>query len=208
MRCFSGMQWVRATSLNFVQPRMNPENQNNDAITKARRMEARRIVYERVAEKPTTYAEKVKIPDLKDGEILGKILAATICGSDMHTLSGKRNEASPSVLGHEGIIEVVKSKREMTGLKEGDRATFHIADCCKDCTLCQSGLQQKCERLFKVENDSFSYQKFNIRELLFSLCDHVIDPESHTGKIAKWNKCGAPLQYLNCSNSYLFIVKQ
>ena len=127
-------------------------------MNKSEKMEATRIVYERVEEKPRTFAENIKIPDLKDGEILGKILSATICGSDMHTLSGKRNEASPSVLGHEGIIEVVKSNRKISGLKEGDRATFHIADCCKNCTFCRSGLQQKCEQLFKVENDTFLAQ--------------------------------------------------
>ena len=113
-------------------------------------MEATRVVYEIQEGKPRSFSEKIKIPKITDGEILGKILAATICGSDLHTLCGKRQEAFPSVLGHEGIIEVVESRRPQADLKEGDRATFHIADCCKQCLLCKSGVQQKCKQLFKV----------------------------------------------------------
>ena len=39
--------------------------------------------------------EVVAIPRLKSGEILGKVRMATICGSDLHTISGKRKEATP-----------------------------------------------------------------------------------------------------------------
>ena len=113
-------------------------------------MEASRVVYEIKEGEPHTFTENIKIPDLNEGEILGKILAATICGSDLHTLCGKRQEAFPSVLGHEGVIEVVESKRPQCDLRKGDRATFHIADCCRKCVLCQNGVQQKCSKLFKV----------------------------------------------------------
>lgn len=113
-------------------------------------MAALRVVYEVNDGAPRTYKEEVSIPQLNDGEILGKILAATICGSDLHTLCGKREEAFPSVLGHEGVIEIIESRRPACELRAGDRATFHIADCCKNCTLCKNGVQQKCKQLFKV----------------------------------------------------------
>ena len=113
-------------------------------------MEATRIVYEVKDGKPQTFAETIGIPILNEGEILGRILAATICGSDLHTLCGKRQEAFPSVLGHEGVIEIVECRRPLADLRKGDRATFHIADCCRKCILCQSGVQQKCRQLFKV----------------------------------------------------------
>ena len=100
--------------------------------------------------RPHTFTESIRIPEIKEGEVLGKILAATICGSDLHTLSGKRQEAFPSVLGHEGVIEIVESRRPFCDLRRGDRASFHIADCCRKCILCLSGVQQKCKQLFKV----------------------------------------------------------
>ena len=58
-------------------------------------MTARRVVFRGSAEHPCLVEETVPLPDLKPGEILGKILVATICGSDLHTISGKRQEALP-----------------------------------------------------------------------------------------------------------------
>lgn len=54
------------------------------------------------------------------------------------------------MLGHEGVIKVVKHKRPDSDLKPGDRLTFHIADCCYNCEFCAEGLHQKCTALFKV----------------------------------------------------------
>lgn len=55
-----------------------------------------------------------------------------------------------SILGHEGIIEVVDHMRPDAGLKKGDRLTFHVVNCCGKCENCKDGLQQKCASLFKV----------------------------------------------------------
>ena len=40
---------------------------------------------------------------LAPGESLIRLTAATVCGSDRHTVSGRRSGACPSVLGHEGV---------------------------------------------------------------------------------------------------------
>ena len=56
---------------------------------------ALRIVFLGSYAKPCLMQEVVAIPKLKSGEILGKVRMATICGSDLHTISGKRKEASP-----------------------------------------------------------------------------------------------------------------
>jgi D-arabinose 1-dehydrogenase-like Zn-dependent alcohol dehydrogenase len=39
--------------------------------------------------------EKAPIPEITEGEVLGKILVATICGSDIHTIQGRRKEPIP-----------------------------------------------------------------------------------------------------------------
>ncbi|WP_313239089.1 alcohol dehydrogenase catalytic domain-containing protein, partial [Sphingobacterium multivorum] len=46
------------------------------------------------------------IPPLKDGEILVNIRYTTLCGSDLHTYCGLRNEPCPTILGHE-IVGVI-----------------------------------------------------------------------------------------------------
>ncbi len=87
--------------------------------------------------------------DLGDGEVLVRISLATICGSDIHTIDGKRTEDTPCVLGHEAVGTVVAS-RGRTGLSVGDRVTWTIADSCGQCAPCvDHDLPQKCERLFK-----------------------------------------------------------
>lgn len=94
--------------------------------------------------------EEIPIPELKTGEILGKVLMASICGSDLHTISGRRKEAVPSILGHEGVIELIDHKRATdAGFQKGDRLTFHVVNCCSKCECCKDGLQQKCLSLFK-----------------------------------------------------------
>lgn len=47
--------------------------------------------------------EELPVPrHLKAGEVLVEISLATICGSDLHTHAGRRQEPVPCVLGHEG----------------------------------------------------------------------------------------------------------
>jgi len=46
------------------------------------------------------------LPELKEGEILVRNLAVSICKSDLHTYAGKRVEKSPVLLGHEVVGRV------------------------------------------------------------------------------------------------------
>jgi len=56
---------------------------------------ALRIVFLGSHVEPCLMQEVLTIPRLKSGEILGKMRMATICGSDLHTISGRRKEATP-----------------------------------------------------------------------------------------------------------------
>ena len=39
--------------------------------------------------------ETAELPEIQEGEILGKVRSATICGSDLHTILGRRKEPTP-----------------------------------------------------------------------------------------------------------------
>jgi len=87
---------------------------------------------------------------LAAGELLVKIRLATICGSDLHTIAGHRREATPAILGHEAVGEVVAIGGERDEVANGDRITWTIADSCGHCLPCTThGLPQKCDSLFK-----------------------------------------------------------
>ncbi len=54
--------------------------------------------------------ERFPLPELAPGEVLAEVLCCTLCGSDLHTLAGRRNEPTPTILGHE-IVGLVDGKR-------------------------------------------------------------------------------------------------
>ena len=57
--------------------------------------------------------ETVDLPAPGPGETLVEIDLATVCGSDHHTVSGRRPGACPSVLGHEGVGRIVGTGRRV-----------------------------------------------------------------------------------------------
>lgn len=95
-------------------------------------------------------------PELTGGELLVEVTCCTLCGSDLHTLQGKREVPVPSILGHEVVGRVLECggkipRRDLAGhtLQRGDRVTWAIAASCGACFYCLRGISQKCESLFK-----------------------------------------------------------
>jgi len=64
-------------------------------------------------------------PDIKYNEVLIKIKACGICGSDIHGMSGGTGRRHPPIImGHEASGVIVKIGMGVTRWKEGDRVTF------------------------------------------------------------------------------------
>ncbi len=61
-----------------------------------------------------------------DRDIILKVTATAICGSDLHIYSGGIPQPRPMVLGHEfmGIVEETGSA--ITSLQRGDRVVVHF----------------------------------------------------------------------------------
>ena len=93
--------------------------------------------------------ERISLPPrLRPGEALLAVDLATICGSDLHTTGGRRQQPTPAVLGHEGVGRVAASERD--GLRAGERVSWSIADSCGQCRFCRGHhLPEKCLHLFK-----------------------------------------------------------
>lgn len=105
--------------------------------------------------------ETFPIPEPEVGEILVRNVLTTLCGSDLHTVSGRRSCPVPCVLGHEIIGRIEQfgkdtSRFDTNGvpLAIGDRITWTIFACCRDCFFCTNGLPQKCQNLFKYGHES------------------------------------------------------
>ena len=89
--------------------------------------------------------EEMPVPDIGPGELLVRIKASGICGSDvMHWYRAGRG---PVVLGHEIAGEVVAAGEAVKTYKTGDRvsAAHHVS--CNTCHYCLNGHHTVCETL-------------------------------------------------------------
>jgi L-gulonate 5-dehydrogenase len=81
-------------------------------------------------------------------EVLVKIKAVGICGSDMHIYHGTNPMAIyPRVIGHEFVGEVVEIGVNVSRVKIGDRVTVEPILYCGECYACRTGRQNVCEKL-------------------------------------------------------------
>lgn len=98
---------------------------------------------------------EVPIPALRNGDVLVRIRLATVCGSDLHTVTGRRSGPIPSVLGHEGVGEVVATG---TGAEAtiGERIVWAVTCACHQCDRCRSGRTAKCRSVTKVGHEPFT----------------------------------------------------
>ena len=101
------------------------------------------------------------LPPSQHGEFFVAVEMCTICGSDLHTLEGRRSVSGPTVLGHE-IIGRVQSLPSLASCVDiagqavsvGDRVSWTIHASCGECFWCRHHLAQKCEHLFKYGHSS------------------------------------------------------
>ncbi len=89
--------------------------------------------------------EEVPLPAIGPGELLVKIVASGICGSDV--MEWYRIKKAPLVLGHEIAGVVVQVGEGVKGFVEGNRviATHHVP--CNNCEYCQRGQHTLCPTL-------------------------------------------------------------
>lgn len=96
--------------------------------------------------------ESIELPELSEGETLVRLRTATICGSDRHTVSGRRAQPCPSILGHEGVGEVIATQNP--DIEVGQRVTFSVTAPCMNCDRCRAGRTAKCRRVLKTGHES------------------------------------------------------
>jgi alcohol dehydrogenase len=101
------------------------------------------------------------LPEPGEGELLVRVRLATICGSDLHTVEGRRVVPCPSILGHETVGTVAAlpagpTPVDFSGhpLALGDRIVWSVLVHCGNCFFCTADLPQKCEHLFKYGHES------------------------------------------------------
>ena len=91
---------------------------------------------------------EVPVPVPKRGEVLIRLKAVGICGSDLHYYRnghiGNEVITKPHILGHEASGEVVSLGEEVTQIRAGQKVAIEPSISCGHCETCLSGRQNIC----------------------------------------------------------------
>ena len=99
----------------------------------------------RIFEDLTLRLEDVPEPVPRGGQVLVRIHAAGVCGTDLHILDGMiKPDPYPMTLGHEAA-GVVESAPDGTGLSAGDRVAVYNKLFCGTCEQCLGGRHNICD---------------------------------------------------------------
>jgi len=121
--------------------------------------------------------EELPKPQIGPGELLVKVLASGICGSDV--MEWYRIKKAPLVLGHEITGEIVEVGEGIERYKVGDRifVSHHIP--CNTCRYCLNGHHTACETLHTTNYDPGGFAEYirvpqlNVDRGVFLLPDEV-----------------------------------
>ena len=84
------------------------------------------------------------------GEVLVRMVAAGICHSDWHFVTGALQRPFPVVLGHEGAGVVEEVGAGVTRVRPGDHVILNWSPDCGSCFYCKRGRNNLCERFLRA----------------------------------------------------------
>ncbi len=90
--------------------------------------------------------QEIDKPILNDDDILVKVKAAALCGTDVRIFRGSKTKGVryPSVIGHEFSGEIIEVGSAVTKFLVGDRVTADPVLPCGGCEYCLNGLENVC----------------------------------------------------------------
>jgi len=92
--------------------------------------------------------EDLPKPEIKEDEVLVKVRAAGICGSELHAYEGiSERRKPPLVMGHEFAGEVAEVGRRVEGFQKGDRIVIEPITRCGICDQCLRGRGNICRNV-------------------------------------------------------------
>jgi len=116
--------------------------------------------------------EDIEVPEVKAGEVLVKVKAATTCGTDLKIFKRGYVEKVirlPTVFGHEWAGEVVEVGEELEWPKKGMRVRAGNSAPCLHCRMCQKGKYNLCENMIWLWGAYAEYIKVPARMVLVNM---------------------------------------
>lgn len=104
-------------------------------------------------------------------EVLIRVAACGICGSDVHGYDGTSGRRIPPiVMGHEAAGTVASIGEGVSGWQEGDRVTFDSTIYCGECPACLRGTVNLCDRRQVLGVSCADYRRYG------AFADYVLVP--------------------------------
>lgn len=90
--------------------------------------------------------EEVETPEIGPDEILVKVGANTVCGTDVRIVRGEKTKgiSLPSILGHELAGRVAKVGKNVQGYEDGSTVAIAPGIPCRKCYYCQHDMENIC----------------------------------------------------------------
>ena len=123
------------------------------------------------------------VPEIKDDEILVKVLATSVCGTDVHIYQwdpwAQSRIPVPQTMGHELAGEVVKIGSRVSHIQVGDIVSAETHIVCGLCEFCLSGQAHICKntKVLGVDRDGAFAQYIAIPAINAMVNDPTVPPE-------------------------------
>jgi L-iditol 2-dehydrogenase len=119
--------------------------------------------------------DEIASPEIENaGDVLVRVCAVGICGSDVHNYveggTGSRKVVYPFIPGHEAAGEVLEVGRSVTKVKPGDRIMIEPAFFCGECDQCLAGRFNTCRKIMFLSSAA---------ELQGCMCEKIVIPEQN-----------------------------
>lgn len=139
-----------------------------------------------------TAPEKIEIKEIpmvslkKETQVIVKVKAIGICGTDLHVYRGERADVEfPRIMGHELAGIVTETGNKVTGLQAGDHVILDPVMSCHSCHTCQRGHENVCEQVkcFGVQMDGGFQEYICVEEgALYKIPSDVSYPRAALGE--------------------------
>ncbi|QEG40546.1 galactitol-1-phosphate 5-dehydrogenase [Roseimaritima ulvae] len=114
-------------------------------------------------------------PEVGPADVLVRVEACGICGSDIHGFDGSTGRRIPPlVMGHEaaGVVEAVGE--QVTGFAAGDRVTFDSMVSCGECHFCRRGHANLCDNRRVLGVSCGEYRRHGAFAELIAVPQHIV----------------------------------
>jgi S-(hydroxymethyl)glutathione dehydrogenase / alcohol dehydrogenase len=93
---------------------------------------------------------EIQLDEPREDEVLVRMAAVGICGTDLHSVKGEWERPTPMVLGHEGAGVVEAVGGAVSSVRPGDRVVLSWAPSCGECADCVRGRPAACVPLHRA----------------------------------------------------------